>query len=684
MPAAKQTRAATVRSVASAALLLGALAVPAAGAAPRSVVLITLDTTRADALGCYGGRAATPALDGLAARGLRYTGAVTPSPLTLPAHASLLTGLEPPEHGVLDNGLARLTDGVPTLATVLDAAGYATGAFVSSRVLDRRFGLARGFDVYDDRMAAEQTGEYGYPERDAAAVTEAALAWLKTVPRGRPFFVWIHYYDAHAPYGAPGASDAERYAGEVAAVDRQVARVLAALPPGAAAPVVAAVADHGESLGEHGERGHGLFLYGTVVRVPLIVAGPGVPSGRVVEGAVASRRLAATLLAASGAPGRLAGDVLPGVPGGKPPAPVYSETWLPATAYGWSPLRSWSDGRWRFVDAPRRELFDTQADPGETQNRTSSDAAVQSQLLAALDARVKAMTVRTVSEAAPDPATAEAIRSLGYLSGASGRRAGTLDPKDGLALLEELEAAKRLLDGGRAAEALPRLRALSDKSPGNVPFLGQLARAQEDAGDRDGAVRTLRHARDLNPRSDFAHLHLADALRRKGDAGPARQGYEDALAVNPRLSAAWLALAEMAKDRGGAAEERALLVRAADAGTESVALLTRLGQLELAAGALASAEGRLRDATALTPGFPSAWLLWGAVAERAGRPADALSRYERAVRLGPRDPVALLHLGRLRLKQGDAAAGRTALESVVRLAPGSAPAREAGRLLAAP
>ena len=178
--------AAVPRSPALAGLLLALLSAGSAWAAPRSVVLITLDTTRADALGCYGGRAETPALDGLAARGLRYTGAVTPSPLTLPAHASLLTGLDPPEHGVLDNGIARLADDVPTLATVLEAEGYATGAFVASRVLDRRFGLARGFDAYDDRMAADRTGEYGYPERDAAAVTDAALGWLKAVPRGRP------------------------------------------------------------------------------------------------------------------------------------------------------------------------------------------------------------------------------------------------------------------------------------------------------------------------------------------------------------------------------------------------------------------------------------------------------------------------------------------------------------------
>ena len=277
-------------------------------AAASSVVLITLDTTRADVLGAYGGRAATPALDGLATRGVRYTGAITASPLTLPAHASLLTGLDPPEHGVLDNGIAALSSDVPTLASVLAGRGYATAAFVASRVLDRRFGLARGFATYDDRMAAEQLGEYGYPERDADAVTDAALGWLATRPRARAVFLWVHYYDPHAPYApGAGADDAARYAGEVAAVDRQVARLLKALPAGAGAPVVAAVADHGESLGEHGERGHGLFLYGPVVTCPSSSRARACHAGRVVDGPVASRRLAPTLALFAGRGRRAAG-----------------------------------------------------------------------------------------------------------------------------------------------------------------------------------------------------------------------------------------------------------------------------------------------------------------------------------------------------------------------------------------
>jgi arylsulfatase A-like enzyme/tetratricopeptide (TPR) repeat protein len=670
---------------ASLAVLLGALVSAGAAAAPvapppagsaRSVLLITLDTTRADALGAYGARRPTPALDGLAARGTRYTGALTASPLTLPAHTSLLTGLDPPQHGVLDNGIALLRDDVPTLASVLAARGYATAAFVASRVLDRRFGLARGFATYDDRMAAEQTGEYGYPERDAQAVTGAALAWLASMPRAKPFFLWVHYYDPHAPYQGEGADDATRYAGEVAAVDRQVARLLAALPQGT---VIAAVGDHGEALGEHGEHGHGLFLYESVLHVPLILAGPGVPRARVVDGPVASRRLAPTLAHLAGAPGGLPGDALPGLGPATSPAPVYSETWLAATAYGWSPLRAWSDARWRYVDAPRPELYDVVADPGETRDRSRSDPQEAARLRGELLARAGAMGPPTAARA-PEAGAGEALRSLGYLSGASGRRAGTIDPKDGLAMLAELVDAKRLLDDGRAAEALPALRRLCERSPGNVPFLGQLARAQADVGDQAGAVRTLREARDLNPESDFVHVNLGQALRRLGQDEPARASFEDALARNPRSAAAWMALAEMARDAKRPAEEEDRLRRGIAAGTQSATMLTRLAQIEMGQGKLADAGGHLREATALLPDWSPSWLLWGAVAERGGQVPDALARYEKAVALAPRRGGAAA-LGRLRLKAGAAPQARRELESAARLAPGSAVAREARRLL---
>lgn len=668
-------------------LLMSATAPWTTGApaqAGRSVVLVTLDTTRADALGSYGAARPTPALDGLAARGLRYARALSASPLTLPSHATLLTGLEPPEHGVVDNGTSVLPPDVPTLATWYSGRGYATAAFVASRVLDRRFGLDRGFELYDDRMAAERTGEYGYPERDAASVSAAALAWLRSRPAGRPFFLWVHYYDAHAPYAGASAEPAERYAGEVLSVDRALGRLLAALPSGTLAPLVAVVGDHGEAFGEHGEHGHGLFLYEPVLRVPLILAGPGVPAGRLVQELVATRRLTATLLALSGGREEAPGPVLPGVglaPGRVGTAAVFSETRLPASAYGWSPLRALTQGPWRYVEAPRPELYDLGADPAEARDLSRARPSELARLRRALHEHLAGLRTRQPG-AAPDPEAARAVRDLGYLSGASGSKGSRIDPKDGLAWLGELDLAKGALRQGHVADALARLRALCAKSPGTVPFLSQLAAAELASDDAEGAVRTLARARDLNPRSEFVHLHLGQALRQAGRTPEARAAFERALELDPRAAEAWLALAEMSKDAGRAEEERDLLDRAAQAGTASVAVLTRLAQLELAGDRADVADVRLGEATALLPDFAPAWLLWGAAAERRGRVGEALARYERATALAPDDGPAWLHLGRLRLKRGDTARARQDLARAVALGPDSPAGREARRLLA--
>ena len=660
---------------------------PAADAAPvvrgrgPSVLLITLDTTRNDYVGPRGGAPSlTPALDALAARGIRYTRALTSSPLTLPAHSSLLTGLDPYAHGVHDNGTSALPADIPTLATVFSARGYATAAFVASRVLDRRFGLARGFATYDDAMTAERIGEQGYPERDAAAVTSAALAWAARAPAGRPYFLWVHYYDAHAPYLpagiAPAAAPAQRYAGEIAIVDREVGRLLAGLKraPG----VIAAVGDHGEMLGEHGEDGHGIFLYRASLEVPLIVIGPGVAAGRVHAATVATRGLPATLLSLAGA------TAAQKAPFGKDlmtsDAPVYSEAWLPATAYGWSALRAVSDPRLRYVEAPRPELYDYVADPAEVLNLVNERAEDVRRLAGALAAMDASARSRPAPAAPVDPAVAEALRSLGYHSGASGARSGTIDPKDGIALLREFDRAKQMRQSGMVREAMAAFESLVAKSPGNVPFLTRLAEAQAAAGRREAGIATLKHAVGLNPGLDFLHLHLADAYLSVGRNAEARAEYELAATLNPRASAAWMGLARIAQMAGKPAEERAILDRGAAAGTQSGTLFARLAQVELAAGALAEAERHGRLATELVPEFPPAWWVWGETAEKAGRRADAADRYAVAITRGLADPRAALKLGRLLAELGRGAAARPHLERAARES-APADAQEARRLL---
>ncbi len=676
-----------------------------ASAAPErghaDLVLITLDTTRSDYLGSYGASdARTPVLDALASRGVRYARALTASPLTLPAHASLLTGLEPPEHGLVENGTAVLDAAVPTLAERLVARGYDTAAFVSSRILDRRFGLDRGFATYDDRIPAERIGEYGYPERDAAAVTAAALGWLGerlASSRGdgkeaTPLFLWVHYYDPHAPYDPPAewrGSDAKAdYAGEIAYLDREVGRLLEALAGRGRPRTIAVVGDHGESLGEHGERAHGIFLYRAALEVPLILAGPGIPPGLVVEETVATRRLAATLLGLLGpAAGEEAtvdlGPVLPGLPLSAekaPPLPVYSETRMPASAYGWSPLAAISDGRWRLIRAPRPELYDFVADPGELRNLIGERPAEARRLARVLAAREEGMRQVGAERRHDDPELAGDLRSLGYLSGS--RAAGqVIDPKDGVALLAELERAKGLMRSGALAPALEILRDLVARNRGNVPFHTQLASAELAAGNGEEALAALGAALELAPGLDFLHLHLAEAYTALGRPGDAREAYRSTLALNPRAVPAWLGLAELAHRAGRPDEERDVLAEAVRAGAASAAIHIRLGQIESAAGEAAAARGHYRTAVGLAPAWTLPRLLWGELEETEGSYGEALEHYAAAVAAEPSSPAAYLRMGRLYLRTGAEAAARANLERAAQLAPRSPEGREAIRLL---
>ncbi len=604
---------------------------------PPDVLLITLDTTRADAVGAYGSaKAKTPHLDRLAARGLRYETALTASPLTLPAHASLMTGLAPPEHGLRDNGGTALGPGPKTLAQELRRRGYSTAAFVASRVLDRRFGLDRGFEHYDDRMAAERLGEYGYPERDAAAVTDSALSWLPTAPEKLPLFLWVHYYDPHAPYRAPGPGSSDdpqqAYAREVEYVDLHIGRLLEAFKKRRPHREVltAVVGDHGEALGEHGERAHGIFLYRASLEVPLLLAGPSIPAGKTVSQTIATRRLAATLLhLTAGAAGRRTrpspvpedfGPPLPGLPGIAAPAPqpVYSETFLPSSAYGWSPLKAISDERWRLVVAPRPELFDLAQDPGETHNRIDDRRREARRLQRALERLEASFQEAEGSTVEIDAELAASLRSLGYAAGARKPPKSGLDPKDGILLLAQIEEAKALTRQRRFAEALSLLRELNRKSPDNVPFLGRLAFAQLQSGDAEAALTTYRRAVELNPRLDFLHFNLAKALRRSGKPEAALKELRITLELNPRFSEAWLNLAQMAQAAGDSTEERRILEEAVAAETTSALILTRLAQIEMAAREEEAAAMHLATATELLPDWSTAWLVRGQLALRRG------------------------------------------------------------------
>ena len=354
---------------------------------PLNVLVVTLDTTRADRIGAYGSRTAeTPHLDALARQGTLFRQAYAHAPLTLPSHTSLMTGLLPTRHGVRDNGTFVVPRGLALLSERFSDAGYHTAAFVSAFVLDRRFGLSRGFDTYDDEVAAEDVANGSDPGDRSVRAEETvrrALAWLGTTD-GRPRFLWVHLFDPHAPYDPPQPFASrhrdQAYDGEIAYMDAHFGRLVSAIKeirqPGGWLTVVAG--DHGEGLGDHEEMTHGYFVYGNTLRVPLIMALPGhVPTARTIDGIVRLVDVAPTILDLSGLPalkdvdGRSLTRLMAGRDGADS-GPAYMESFHPRIWWGARELLALRTSRWLFIDAPRPELYDVAADPGERTNLAAS------------------------------------------------------------------------------------------------------------------------------------------------------------------------------------------------------------------------------------------------------------------------------------------------------------------------
>jgi len=375
-------------------------------------------------------------MDGLAARGVRFDRAFSAAPITLTSHATILTGRYPPGHGARHNGM-RMDPAVPTIADVLVRNGFATGAFVSAFPLDRRFGLAKGFQTYSDRMPRGPQGRLA-SERPGRVAVDEALAWLQQHRQGR-FFLWVHLFEPHAPYGDPSDRRpvAARYDDEIAEADRQIARLLEALGPETASTAVVVAADHGEAFGEHGEVSHSLFVYDTTLRVPLIVAAPGVAPS-VAHSTVGHVDIAATAVRMLGMPDFDSdGVALDGPLAGRdtPARELYAETFAPLLDFGWSPLRSLRSGRFKFIEAPRRELYDLERDPFEQRNlyQERRDLSnLMEQRLVTLEGNPPLQHVADVSAVAPD--VRQRLASLGYVASAprapGESPAGLPDPKD--------------------------------------------------------------------------------------------------------------------------------------------------------------------------------------------------------------------------------------------------------------
>jgi len=558
-----------------------------------AILLVTLDTTRADAIGPEAEGVDTPAFDALAARGRRFARAYTTAPETLPAHASILTGLLPPEHGVHENA-RRLPAGPALLAERLAELGYATAAFVSGFPLDRQFGLARGFAVYDDEMGP------GGTERRADATTDRALAWLAAAP-DRPLFLWVHYYDPHEPYDPPepyaARHAASPYLGEVAFMDAQLGRLVAAFEERAAADGgsgggvrIALAGDHGEGLGEHGEAFHGNLLYQGVMRVPLVLAGDGVEPG-VAEAPVSVRRLHDTLLAWAGGDGPrtlLRGGA----------ETVVGEAMRPYLQYGWQPQAMAVRGRLKAIrsgaDAGEAgggrgvELYDVVADPGETED-LSGRIDLPDPLRRALDAYP--LPAPAAPLAADEPLDDEARRklaSLGYAAAAAPAARPVLrpdapSPREMTHLFDDLDRGSGLFVRGEYVAAIPVFERVLAADPGNPAALLRLAVAHSTLGHDARAESYFARLAEIDPDSPDLRHYRAMHLLRAGRPGEAAPLFESVLAETPARLPALDGLARVRESQGRLADAADLLARAAVL-DDDPATLVRLGALRMALG----------------------------------------------------------------------------------------------------
>ncbi|HLY20485.1 MAG TPA: sulfatase-like hydrolase/transferase [Bryobacteraceae bacterium] len=597
---------------------------------PLNLVVVTIDTLRPDHLHCYGySRIETPNLDGIARDGVLFENAVTQTPLTPPSHASIFTGLNPPAHHVRDTGGFVLQPSTTTLATILQRQGWDTAAFISSAVLKKLFGFNQGFAVYDDQMPKPGKGHQfdEDAERRAGETVDHAVRWLGT-QSGKPYFLWVHVYDPHAPYQPPAPfRDQYRdrlYDGEIAYADHELGRLFDAVrkkSPGNT--LIAVLSDHGESLGEHGEYTHGVFLYDATLRIVFLLSGPGVPAGARIRPQARAIDFLPTILALMGSqpPTAVQGASLtPGFAGKDSATLSYAETLYPKINMGWAELRALRTAQWKYIRAPKAELYDLSQDPGETHNVIQGHEPEVRRFEARLNSVIGTGGVEKVTTSVVDERTLSQLKSLGYVSGFVSRsydlKGEGIDPKDRTDVLKLLET----VEGGGLP--LPRriemLRKALAEDAADPHIYYELGAAYERAGRSADAMKLYRSAIANGIQSGRLHSRLADLLVRAGQKDEAIPEYEKAAQFNPAdlQSQANLATAYMEKGRLGDAERVYKWTLSIDPGYGTA--YNGLGVIAIQRQDTAAARGYFEKAVQLDPELADADLNLGLIYKMAG------------------------------------------------------------------
>jgi arylsulfatase A-like enzyme/Tfp pilus assembly protein PilF len=682
-------------------LLLAALSAGCRGRSRPDVLVITLDTTRADHLGSYGySEPTTPVLDGLARDAAVFTQVYTTNPITLPAHSSLFTGTYPMFHGTRDNGTYVLRDDITTLAEVLSAQGYDTAAFVGSFVLDSRYGLNQGFGLYDDdvgadwskdEMEARTSRAFGFAERKANLVTAAANRWLSQ-PRKRPYLAWLHYFDPHQPVNPPEpyrSRFTDGYDAEIAFADEQIGQVFAALKQRGTYDntLIVVLADHGEALLQHSEISHSLLIYDSTMHVPLIVKLPGQEArGRRIEAVSSVVDVMPTVLAVLGiaVPGDVQGkSLLPLMKGGPADArrPVYMESLLPRLACGWGELRAIRVGGEKLIWGPKPRLYRVADDPGEVYDLAAREPETATRLEKDLRGALRAWSrpPSAASVAAPHAETLQRLAALGYVAGSAEAARGikeTLedvqgrtDPHDKQLLFNVWASALEDIRMGKNLEAIGKLEDVLAGDPRNTSALTSLAGLYlEQARQPAKAVELYEKSLAIDPFQEDAHYSLARIARGRGNLPAAFEHASAILRFEPRSVKTLTEMGLIVQAMGRPAEAQSYLEQALAVEPDHAPALLALGALHGRAGRHAEAGKYLKRAQDREPNHPAVlydsavWYL------QEGNVKEALRLLMRAVALKPTDGDAQYVLGKLLAEQGDTARAKLVLQRARSLA----------------